>query len=442
MTRISWANSSGPDKHHRPADFSEVVAGLAARRDIRSAFAWFESHAEDLCDRQVEMTRIPSPPFGESHRAAWFEARFKDLGLEEVHIDEAGNVLGIRPGKLPGSKMVMLSAHMDTVFPPGTPIEVRTEDVPSDGKRLLGPGICDNGAGLTALLAMASVLKALDLPHEASVLFVANVGEEGEGDLRGMRCIFQDARWQAAIACTLVLDGGGTDTIITEGLGSRRFLATVRGPGGHSWTDFGLPNPIVMLARSIDRFARTPVPVDPKTAFNIGVIHGGTSINSIPEAASMKVDMRSASPHELEHLEVALRDALAQATSELARAANRPPPAGSRRNKQSVQQDGHEAGTGVGYDLKLIGDRPAAELASGARILLAMKAVDAHLGIKSRLQRASTDANIPLSQGREAVAIGGGGMGGNAHTLQEWYDPANRELGLRRILLALLTLAG
>jgi di/tripeptidase len=193
-----------------------------------------------------------------------------------------------------------------------------------------------------------------------------------------------------------------------------------------------------MLARAIDRFVRTPVPSDPKTAFNIGVINGGTSVNSIPEVASMKVDIRSASPQELENLEIALHDSLAQATHDQARAATRQSQSGNRHSKHAID----ERRQAIGYDLKLIGNRPAAELAPDAGILQVMKAVDAHLGIKSRQQRASTDANIPLSQGREAVAIGGGGMGGSAHTLQEWYDPANRELGLRRILLALLALAG
>jgi tripeptide aminopeptidase len=432
MTRISSAESPALDSL-RGAPLmtpAQAVTRLAGRPDVQEALAWFVSHASGLTERQMEVTRIPAPPFGESHRAEWMCSRFVELGLQEVHVDGAGNVTGIRPGRIPGSKMVMLSAHMDTVFPPGTPIDVR-----QDGKRLLGPGISDNGAGLAALLAIATVLGNFEIRHSAPILFLANVGEEGEGDLRGMRYIFQDARWLEAIGYTLVLDGGGTDTIITQGLGSRRFMATVRGPGGHSWTDFGVPNPIVMLARAIDKFARTPVPTDPKTAFNIGVVHGGTSVNSIPEAASMKVDMRSASPEELERMELALSDALAQATESIRKG-------GAISIRDSARRDDRRVRAGnIGYDLKLIGNRPAAELAPGALILKVMKAVDAYLDIKSRQQRASTDANIPLSLGREAVAIGGGGLGGGAHTLQEWYDPANRDLGLRRILLAILALA-
>jgi acetylornithine deacetylase/succinyl-diaminopimelate desuccinylase-like protein len=417
MNQISWAENLFVGGEASPA---QVVAHLAGLREIHAAFAWFTAHARELSDRQIELTRIPAPPFGESARADWMRTRFLELGLQEVHIDAAGNVLSVRPGTITDAKFVAITAHMDTVFPAGTLIEVRRE-----GERLLGPGVSDNGAGLMALLAVAAALRAGEVSHPAPLLFVANVGEEGEGDLRGVRHIFTDPRWREAIAYTLVLDGGGTDSIITEGLGSRRFLAKVRGPGGHSWTDFGVPNPIVMLARAIDVFARTSVPSNPKTVFNIGEISGGTSVNSIPELASMKVDMRSASTAELDRLEQMLREALTQATADL----------------KAMGFDSRRSGS-VSYELKPIGNRPAAELPPNARILQVMKAVDAQLGIHSRQQRASTDANVPLSLGREALAIGGGGIGGGAHTLHEWYDPTQRELGLRRILLALLVLAG
>jgi acetylornithine deacetylase/succinyl-diaminopimelate desuccinylase-like protein len=398
----------------------EETARLASLPEFQVASAWFAAHQRELAERQVQLTAIPAPPFGEAQRAHWFRARFHELGLEEVHIDAIGNVLGTRGGTTHAAKYVALTAHLDTVFPPDTPIDLRRE-----GTRLLGPGIADNGAGLTALLAVASALQAAQIRHGAPLLFVANVGEEGEGDLRGMRYLFSDAGWREKIAYTLVLDGGGADTVINEGLGSRRFEVTVHGPGGHSWTDFGVPNPIVILARAIDLFARTPVPQDPRTAFNIGVIGGGTSVNAIPETASMKVDMRSASAPELDRLEASLRSSLASAIADLKA------PGGDARRTGSVS-----------YELKLIGERPVAQLPPGAHILEVMKAVDAQLGIASRLQRASTDANIPLSFGCEAVTLGAGGSGGGAHTLHEWYDPGNRELGLRRILLALLVLAG
>jgi tripeptide aminopeptidase len=414
MFRMSWLENA-MDGVEAAAPMRAEVVSLAAKTEVHAAFDWFAAHTRDLAERQMELTRIPAPPFAESYRAEWFRARFLELGLEEVHIDEAGNVLGVRSGVASGSKFLALTAHMDTVFPAGTPIDIRR-----DGERLRGPGISDNGSGLVALLAIAEAMRSAVIRNRAPILFISDVGEEGEGDLRGMRHIFNDPRWSNAIGYTLVLDGGGTDTIITEGLGSRRFQVTVHGPGGHSWSDFGTPNPIVVLARAIDVFSRTPVPAEPKAAFNIGVIDGGTSVNSIPESVSMKVDVRSTVPAELDRLEKALRDALEQATGEV------------RRSK----------GNSISYELKMIGNRPAAELSPNSRMLQVMRAVDTQLGISSRPQRASTDANIPLSLGREAIAIGAGGSGGGAHTLHEWYDPARRDLGLRRILLAMLALTG
>jgi di/tripeptidase len=240
-----------------------------------------------------------------------------------------------------------------------------------------------------------------------------------------MRYIFAEPCWRDAIEATIVLDGAGTDTIVTEALGSKRFLVTIFGPGGHSWSDFGTANPIVVLARAIDLFARTPVPASPKTTFNIGVITGGTSVNSIPESAAIKVDIRSAAGEQVERMERALRDAIERAVAQDARTSL-----------------GGRSGSGLAADIKLIGSRPAARLSADSRMLALIQAVDALLDNKARLQRASTDANIPLSQGRDAVAIGAGGAGGGAHTLHEWYDPTGRDLGLRRILLTVLAVAG
>jgi di/tripeptidase len=225
-----------------------------------------------------------------------------------------------------------------------------------------------------------------------------------------------------------LLDGAGADTIVAEALGSRRFEVIVRGPGGHSWSDFGAPNPVVILAKAIDTFTATPVPTAPKTTFNIGVIRGGTSVNSIPESASMKVDIRSTSMTEMERLEQTLRLALNRAVEDETMAAEM---------KSSAQKR-----PGVNCEMVPIGNRPAGELATTARILHVIRAVDNQLNNAAQVQRASTDANIPLSLGQEAIAIGGGGSGGGAHTLQEWFDSNGRELGLKRILLTMLALAG
>lgn len=400
------------------AGAAQEVARLAARREVHAAMSWFRANEPILRQRQLEVASIPAPPFGEAARAHWLRDRFLDLGLQDVELDGIGNVLGLRPGDGPDAGLVAVSAHLDTVFSVGAPLNVRR-----DGDRLYGAGISDNAAGITGQLAVAAALQAAGLRHNLGILFIGNVGEEGEGDLRGMRHIFADPRWRDSIAYTVVVDGAATDTVVTQALGSKRFLVTVYGPGGHSWSDFGTPNPIVILSRAIAAFSRVTLPADPKTSCTIATICGGTSVNSIPESASMKVDIRSAAAEEIDRLEQALRDALSDAAAEY-------PLRGTGRPR------------GVGFDVELIGCRPAADLDPAARILQVVRSVDAHLGNHARQHRASTDANIPLSMGMQAISIGAGGTGGGAHTLQEWYDPAGRDLGLKRLLLTVLTLAG
>lgn len=400
----------------------QEIAELAALPRMQAAVSWFREHTGEFTRWQMDLARIPAPPFGEGQRAQWLAARFSELGLEKVHIDEAGNVLGVRPGE--GSRAISVSAHIDTVFPSDTQLNIRQQQ---SGK-LHGPGISDNAAGVTAMLALAGALRHCELRHEAPVLFIGNVGEEGEGDLRGMRHIFSASPWKDKIGASVIIDGAGSDTIIVDALGSRRFEVEIKGPGGHSWTDFGAPNPIAALARAIAIFSETRVPSTPKTAFNVGVITGGTSVNSIPESAAMRVDVRSSSRMEIERLEMELRRAVEQAVGEEeGRTRNR----ANTRVKQNLQTE-----------IRVIGNRPAGELNRNARILQLARAVDSHLGNSAQLQRASTDANIPISLGREALALGAGGRGGGAHTLQEWFDPEGRELGLQRILLLVVALAG
>ncbi len=394
----------------------QLVVRLAELRSVHEAFAWFRSHSRELEDRQMEVTAIPAPPWGEAARSEWLKLRFEELGLSDVHQDELGNVFGVRPGTIANTPAIALSAHLDTVFPPGTEITVTRE-----AGKLYGPGISDNGSGIVALLAIAGAMREASIANLAPILFIGTVGEEGEGDLRGMRHIFQQRRWLDSIATVIAIDGAGTDTIIAEGLGSRRYEITINGAGGHSWSDFGVANPIVALARVIDRFTRTPVPVVPKTTFNIGTIHGGTSVNSIPQTATMRVDTRSASVEELDKLERGLREALEQVVAAMP----------GRNRKETL--------TG---EMKIIGNRPAADLPLDSRLLESIRAVDTQIRNVARIQRASTDANIPLSLGREALAMGAGGSGGGAHTLHEWYDPAGRDLGLKRILLLTLAMSG
>ena len=416
--RPSFGESISPASGERRTlrSAQQIVARVSELPSVHQAFAWFLAHARDLDDCQLEVTAIPAPPWGETARSHWLEARFEDLGLADVHRDELGNVFGVRPGAEPKAPYFALSAHLDTVFPVDTPIAVNRE-----AGKLYGPGISDNGSGITALLAIAGALRDCNVANTAPILFIGNVGEEGEGDLRGMRHIFQQGKWFESIAALVALDGAGTDTIIAEGLGSRRYEITLRGPGGHSWSDFGVANPIVALARIIDRFSQTTVPNAPKATSNIGIVHGGTSVNSIPQSATMRVDTRSASVEQLDRLERALREAVKHG---------------------SVETSGRKKQEALTAEVQVIGDRPAADLPADSRLLKIIRAVDAQLNNTARIQRASTDANIPLSMGREAIAIGAGGGGGGAHTMNEWYDPAGRDLGLKRILLLTLALCG
>ncbi|MGB9146718.1 MAG: M20/M25/M40 family metallo-hydrolase, partial [Acidobacteriaceae bacterium] len=258
----------------------------------------------------------------------------------------------------------------------------------------------------------------LETAHD--VIFIGNVGEEGEGDLRGMRHIYRDAG--GAIAAHLVLDGAGDQTAVTHALGSQRWLVTVRGPGGHAWTDAGRPNPIVILSRAIQKFSEVPLPEAPRTTVNVGTIEGGTAINAIPEQAAARFDLRSTDPEQLIRLEVELHRAVEDAVLAASR--------GQREEAKSVRSS-----------IEKIGDRPAGRLAGDSALMSLLQAVDRHLAIRTEPRIASTDANIPLSLGVPAVSLGAGGEGGGIHTRAEWYDGRGRESALRRILLLLLALA-
>ena len=393
------------------------VARIAEMRGVHAAFGSLHNLEMELRRWQRELTEIPAPPFGEAARSAWLHQRFTALGLEDVQTDDLGNVLGLLHRER-GVPLIGVSAHLDTVFPHGTALETREE-----GNRLYGPGISDNAAGVIALLAIATALKRAQIKPATNIVFIGNVGEEGEGNLRGMRRLFSAPQWRDSIHSLLVIDGAGTDTYVNQALGSRRFEITFRGPGGHSWSDYGVPNPIVLLARALARFSEVHAPESPRTTLNVGVISGGTSVNSIPESATARVDLRSASMEELQKLEDRLRECVAEAWSEV--------PLSHRAGEPKVT-----------LAIESIGDRPAAELPANARILQIVRAADKHLRIESFPRLASTDANVPLSLGIEATTIGAGGDGGGAHTLREWFDCSNRDLGLKRILLVLLALTG
>jgi len=388
------------------------ISEISEIREVRECLQWFTREKQWINEMHLQLCRIPAPTFLEGERAVWFVEQFRNLGWD-ASADRAGNVIA----SLGNGPYVALTAHLDTVIAPRSKDDITVE---SDG-RFHGPGVSDNGAGLAALLAFARVWKtcskALDLT--ANLLLVANVGEEGEGNLSGMRHLCKQAPLAKNIVAFLVVDGANTDHITTRALGSRRFEVTFSGPGGHSWSDFGLGNPVHALCRAVALFSETRLDTAPKSAINVGLIDGGSSVNAIAQTARAKVDIRSESNEKMEELVEILSGAVDRA--------------------RDLENQRATAGK-VTAKLKEIGSRPAAALPENAAILQYVRAVDAHLGIRSHVDCSSTDANIPMSLGIPAIAIGGGGVGGGAHTTQEWYRPEGRDLGLKRILLLLLLL--
>ena len=410
----------------RTTPFSRVTA-LASQRPVHAAFAWLHNNPKTIMDWQTDLVAIPGPPFGETPRTKWIAERFRDAGVRDVQVDEIGNVLGYLPAaKLPpesSGPIVVLSAHLDTVFPADTPLNPTVTS--ADGVTTLNaPGACDNGAGVAGLLAIVNALIQAKVNLASPLLVLGNVGEEGEGDLRGVRHFYHQEELAGRVAAHIVLDGSGADSAVTQALGSRRYRITISGPGGHSFTDSGTPNPIAALAMALATLAQTSMPETPSTTLNLGTIHGGTSVNSIPENATATVDFRSTDAEELLRLEVALHRAVEDATEQC--------------NTTARKAGGRSRGL-ISFTVEKIGDRPAAQLADESPILDALRAVDRHLGLQSESRLGSTDANIPISLGVPSISMGAGGEGAGAHTLAEWYSDKDREVGLRRVLL--LTLA-
>ena len=385
---------------------------IADDRGVRECLQWFTREKQWINETHLQICRVPAPTFLEQERAAWFQEQFRSLGWS-TSIDRAGNVIAAQ-GDGP---YVALTAHLDTVIAPRSRDDI---SVDADG-RFCGPGVSDNGGGLTALLAIARVWKnGVRLPEfPLNLLLVANVGEEGEGNLLGMRHLCKQLPLAKRIESFVVVDGANTDHIPNRGLGSRRFEIAFSGPGGHSWSDYGVGNPLHALCRAVALFAETRIEGGPKSAVNVGLIEGGSSVNAIAQLARAKVDIRSESNQRMEELVDLLAGAVDRA-----------------REHENQRATGGK----VSVKLKEIGSRPAAVLPENAPILQFVRAVDAHLGIRAHLDCSSTDANIPLSLGYPAIAIGAGGVGGGAHTTQEWFRPEGRDLGLKRIFLTLLLL--
>lgn len=395
------------------------VAGLVMIRGVRECFQFFTREKQWINEQHLKLSRIPAPTFLEEKRAGWMAEQLRTLGYE-VEMDGAGNVVA-RQEKSRGGPWVALTAHLDTVLSARVPEDIRVQP---DGK-FLGPGVSDNGAGLAAMLAVAKAI-ASSTPVEdlrSNLLLVANVGEEGEGNLSGMRYLCRQSRFAGELKAVVVLDGPATEHITCQALQCRRYEIVFSGPGGHSWSDYGTGNPVHALCRLVSLYTDQPVDgaatAGARVSFNFGTIEGGASINSIPTVARAKLDLRSEDTHKIDEMTALLTSLVEQALKS--------------ENQRAV--GGH-----VSAKIREIGARPGGRLPEDSRILSYLRAVDAHLGIRSRLDCSSTDANIPLSMGIPAVSIGAGGQGGGAHTPGEWFHPEGRDLGLKRILLALCLL--
>jgi acetylornithine deacetylase/succinyl-diaminopimelate desuccinylase-like protein len=390
-----------------------TASALAKDPAVRAALAAIRAGEPRTVDEQIRFCEVPAPPFAEAARGEVLQKAFSELGLRNVRVDPVGNVLAERPGAA-ARPHVVIAAHLDTVFPAGTNVMVRR-----DGPVLRGPGVGDNCRGLAVLTAIARAMRDARVETPGTITFVANVGEEGLGDLRGVKALFGDTL-KGQVDRFVSIDGGGVN-VTNVSVGSLRYRVTFKGPGGHSFAAFGLPNPAQALGRAVAKIAEIKVPSRPLTTFNVGRIGGGTSVNSIPFEAWMEVDLRSSAPAALKALDGQFQRAVNEAVVEENRRWGRP-------------------GV-VTVETTMVGDRPAGALADSAPIVQAVREAGRALGLAVPLSEGSTDANLPMSLGIPAVTIGGGGDGNDAHALTESFDTTDAWRGAQHALLVTITLA-
>ena len=385
----------------------------------QAALTYLDGDHDRFVRELIQLTEIPAPPFGEAARGAAYLEMLDALGLDAIERDAVGNVMGLRRGAGDGT-LLAVAAHLDTVFPEGTDVTVRRE-----GTRLNAPGIGDDTAGLAAVLAIVRALDAAEIETTSDILFIGNVGEEGPGDLRGMKYLFGEGEYASRITSFISVESGGQSSITNGALGSIRYRVRFRGPGGHSYGAFGLVSPAFAMGNAIRKFSMISVPEDPKTTFNVGIVDGGTSVNSIPFESSMDVDMRSESRDELDTLVEAFRGLMQEAVDE-----------------ENAVRSGAEGR--IELDMTLIGDRPSGETPASAPIVRAAVQAFQAFGFRPALRISSTDANVPISMGIPAITIGRGGLGGRSHSLDEWVDAkkAPTVRGLQVVLTTILAIGG
>ncbi len=408
MPALIWSQESVDIE----AKYAEEIRNLAKSREVERAFQAIYALEPFTTEQHVELTEIAAPPFKEQQRAEAFAVKLRSVGLDSVWIDAVGNVLAYLPGTK-GGKTVALNAHLDTVFPEGTDVTIVQRN-----DTLFAPGIGDDTRGLAMVLTIARTMIEQQIRTDAHVLFVGTVGEEGLGDLRGVKELFSERG--PAIDSWIAIDGGDIGRVNNKALGSYRYKVTYEGPGGHSWGAFGLANPHHALGSAMHYFVKAAddyTKTGPRTSYNIGVIEGGTSVNSVPFSSSMLIDVRSIAPYRLDEMEELLNQAVQKALED----------------QNSIRRRG-EALT---VKLEKIGNRPSGELDPSLPLIQRAMAATQHFGVTPELTRGSTDSNIPISLGVPAITIGRGGRSGNAHSLDEWW--VNDE-GHKAIQLALLIL--
>ena len=391
----------------------KVYGQLSTDAAVKAGIEFLAADHTDTIAEQIAINQVEAPPFQESERAGFYMAKLQESGLSDVRQDAEGNVYGVFRGNGNGPRL-FVSAHLDTVFAAGTDVMVKEKD----GK-LFAPGIADNARGLAAILSVIRALRRSGVQTVGDIVFGGNVGEEGLGDLRGIKAFFRD---NTDIDGYITVDGVKEQIITYLATGSRRYEITYRGPGGHSWNAFGLPSAIHALGRAIAKIGDVQTPSQPKTTFTVGTITGGTSVNSIAADASMLLDLRSASEAELKKLETEVLALLQVAADE---------------------ENARWGSNAIRVEIKLVGDRPAGQQSPDLPIVQAAWAASEAVVVPPEFGPASsTDANFPMSLGIPAIRLCGGGAEGNNHSLDEWYDPANAYRGPQKVFLTLLGLVG
>lgn len=418
LALLALATLAAPMAAQASGEYEDAVRRLMGHPAVQAAMGHIEETDDQTMADLRELTQIPAPPFMEEARGRAFLAKLQEIGVDSAWVDEVGNVIGLRRGTGDGD-VLALAGHLDTVFPPETDVSIR-----ESGDTLFAPGIADDTRGLATILAVLRAMNEANVRTEGDILFIGNVGEEGLGDLRGMKHLFREGGPQ--IDYFISVDGTGAEGITHMGLGSHRYRVTFLGPGGHSWGAFGLANPAHAMGRAIRYFqdgADAYVRQAPfRTSYNVGRLGGGTSVNSVPFESWMEIDMRSEGVETLESVDAILQGAIQRALAE----------------ENALRTRGEP----LTVDVDMIGDRPSGEVAEDHPFVQQAAAVTRALGMEPTFRRSSTDSNIPISMGIPAITIGGGGQGFGAHSLDEWFRNVDGPTGVQRTLLIVLSQVG